>query len=89
VANDMDKNVIRPRLYHLATIGHKEEFEKLQERIEELEEENKQLKGEEPIPFAWWKDCPKLAQKTMERIIETNDHQAERIKELELTWRLR
>jgi len=31
----MDKNVIRPRL---ATIGHKEEFEKLQKRIKELEE---------------------------------------------------
>jgi len=42
--NDMDKNIIRPRLYHFATVGHKEEFEQLQannkkqaERIKGLE----------------------------------------------------
>ena len=38
--------------------------------LDASEAENRQLKGEEPIPFAWWKDCPKLAQKTMERMIE-------------------
>jgi len=50
--NDMDKNIIRPRLYHLATVGHKEEFEQLQannkkqaERIKGLETENKRLRA--------------------------------------------
>ena len=32
-----------------------------------------QLIGEEPIPFSWWEKFPKLAQKTMERIIKKND----------------
>jgi len=36
------------------------------ELLDRLEEENKRLRGEEPIPFAWWKDCPGLAQKVME-----------------------
>ena len=44
-----------------------------EQRIKELEVEIEQLKGEEPIPRAWWKECPKLAQKTMERIIKEND----------------
>ena len=37
-----------------------------------LEEENKQLKGEEPFPDTWWKDCPKAAQKTLERVFKKN-----------------
>jgi len=37
----MHKNVIRPRLYPYATVGHEEEFKRLQERIKELEEEKK------------------------------------------------
>lgn len=37
-----------------------------------LLDENKQLRGEEPIPYAWWAECPKLAQRTMERIIQEN-----------------
>jgi len=41
--------------------------------IEQLQAENQQLKGEEPIPFAWWKEIPKTAQKVMERIIERNE----------------
>ncbi len=36
-------------------------------------EEIEQLKGRKPMPFAWWKECPKLAQVTMERIIENNE----------------
>ena len=58
----------------------------------DLEEENTQLRGEKPTPFAWWKDCPGVAQKVMERIIERNDRLlerhdrlVERIKELELS----
>ena len=43
------------------------------DRLDRAEAENRQLKGEEPIPYAWWKDCPKLAQKVMERLIERND----------------
>ena len=39
----------------------------------ELQDEIAQLKGRKPIPGAWWKDCPNLAQVTMERIIERND----------------
>jgi len=57
-------------------------FESLQAENKQLEAENKQLKGEEPIPFAWWKDCPKLAQRTMERLITRNDEQAKEIKQL-------
>jgi len=38
-----------------------------------LAAENKQLKGEAPIPGAWWKDCPDLAQRVMERIMEENN----------------
>ena len=49
------------------------------DRLDSAEAENKQLKGEEPIPEAWWKDCPKLAQKTMERIIARNDELADRL----------
>lgn len=33
----------------------------------------KQLEGEEPIPFSWWSECPKLAQKVMERIMKKKD----------------
>jgi hypothetical protein len=40
---------------------------------EELQAEIAQLKGEEPMPYAWWAECPKLAQKTMERIIAENE----------------
>ncbi len=43
----------------------------------------KQLEGEEPFPDSWWSGCPELAQKTMERLIESNKQQSERIKELE------
>jgi hypothetical protein len=39
---------------------------------EQLQAENKQLRGEEPIPFAWWAECPKLAQVVMERVIGRN-----------------
>jgi len=42
------------------------------QRIRQLEDENAKLKGEKPIPFAWWSECPKLAQRTMERIIAEN-----------------
>ena len=41
--------------------------------VKQLRAENAQLKGEEPIPEAWWKDCPKMAQKVMERIIAENE----------------
>jgi len=44
-----------------------------------------QLKGRKPIPGAWWKDCPDLAQVTMERIIERNDKletESEKLKEI-------
>ncbi len=58
---------------------------------EDLEEENTRLRGEKPIPFTWWKDCPGVAQKVMERVIERNngllerhDKLVERIEELEL-----
>ncbi len=44
-----------------------------EQRIKELETEIEQLKGEKPMPQAWWKECPKLAQKVMERIIEENE----------------
>ena len=53
-------------------------------RIKELEAENKQLKGEEPIPLSWWKDCPKLAQRTIERIIYSNrllEHENKQLKD--------
>lgn len=52
-------------------------------RIVDLEAEVKQLKGEEPIPDSWWKDCPKLAQKVTERVITENKRLTERIAELE------
>jgi len=45
----------------------------LQCQLAAEQEKNKRLKGEKPIPFAWWKDCPGLAQKTMERTIERNE----------------
>jgi len=48
----VDKNVIRPRLYHLATIGHKEEFEKLQERIGVLEAALQRLDNWEGYGYA-------------------------------------
>ena len=48
-------------------------IEQLQSQLAAAEEKNKRLKGEKPIPFAWWKDCPGLAQKTMERTIERNE----------------
>ena len=51
---------------------YQDEINELQSKIETLEAENKQLKGEEPIPYAWWEECPKLAQRTMERIIDEN-----------------
>ena len=47
----MYKNVIRPRLYHFATVAHQEEFKQLQEdnkkqakRIKELERKLIQLR---------------------------------------------
>ena len=52
-------------------------------RIVELEAEVKQLRGEEPIPDAWWKDSPKMAQKVMERVIAENKRLKERIANLE------
>ncbi len=52
------------------------------DKINELQTEIKQLKGEEAIPDAWWKDCPELAQRTMERIMEKNVQLQARIKEL-------
>lgn len=49
-----------------------------------------QLMGEKSIPFAWWKDCPGLAQKVMERtiqrnesLLDINDNLVERLIELE------
>ena len=52
-------------------VAHDAEVEllELREKCKEFEVENQQLRGEEPIPFAWWKDCPGVAQRTMERII--------------------
>lgn len=50
---------------------------------EELQAENAKLRGEEPIPFAWWAECPKLAQRTMERIIDSNAKLRKAIKLLE------
>ncbi len=41
--------------------------------IEQLRAEIAQLKGERPIPDAWWKDCPGVAQRTIERIIDKNE----------------
>lgn len=40
--------------------------------VKQLQAENAQLKGEEPIPESWWADSPKLAQRTMERVIAEN-----------------
>jgi len=48
-------------------------YAELQSQLAAEQEKNKRLKGEKPIPFAWWKDCPGLAQKTMERTIERNE----------------
>ena len=48
----------------------------------ELQKEHAQLKGEEPIPYAWWSECPKLAQKTMERIIAENENYRSQSKNL-------
>ena len=42
------------------------------EQAKALQDENARLKGEKPIPFAWWSECPELAQRTMERIIAEN-----------------
>lgn len=42
-----------------------------------LKAENAQLRGEEPIPESWWKECPKLAQKTMEGLIAENKRMRE------------
>ena len=48
----------------------------------ELQAENAQLRGEKPIPEAWWSECPALAQRTMERIIESNDQLQAELKSL-------
>ena len=42
----------------------------------------KQLEGEEPIPFGWWEDCPKIAQMVMERLINRNFELDAEIKKL-------
>ena len=55
--------------------AYKLQGEKSQE-IKHLQAELKQLKGEVPIPGSWWKDCPGMAQRTMERVIEKNNEQA-------------
>lgn len=57
--------------------------QKLQAKLKTAEAENRQLKGEEPIPYAWWKDCPGLAQKTMERLISCNDSLQAKLKTAE------
>ena len=57
---------------HSDAIELMKEIKQLQSKLEALEAENKQLKGEEPISYAWWEECPKLAQRTMERIIDEN-----------------
>lgn len=44
-----------------------------QKEIEGLKIENKQLRGKEPIPGSWWSECPRLAQKVLERTMEEND----------------
>ena len=49
------------------------ENKKLQEQLAAADKRMKQLEGDEPIPEAWWKECPKLAQKTMERVIDENN----------------
>ena len=54
-----------------------------EEKCLELQKENAQLKGEEPIPFAWWSECPKLAQRTMEKIITENEKLQTKIDSLE------
>ena len=58
------------------------ETNKWMNKCQELQAELKQLKGETPIPDAWWKDCPGLAQRTMERIIEKNDQLQAEIEKL-------
>jgi len=52
---------------------YKNTIDNLTERLAAAEKENKQLRGEEPIPGAWWKDAPRAAQRAMERVIENND----------------
>ena len=47
-------------------------FEK--EKSIKLRAEIKQLRGEKPLPSTWWKDCPGVAQRVMERIINKNDN---------------
>lgn len=39
----MDKNVIRPRLYHYATVAHEEEFRQYQDENKRLRERIKEL----------------------------------------------
>ena len=50
-----------------------QEFAGIKTELDIVKNENKQLKGEKGIPFAWWKECPGLAQKTMERTIDRNE----------------
>ncbi len=76
IENEALKKVLR--IYGETTSPVSQEFYqrlllRAEKVIDSLQYEISQLKGEKSIPESWWKDCPKLAQRTMERTIQRNE----------------